>query len=77
MGVPGAFAFGFQRAVAKWWQGEKDFWGTTWGWLKSTTAGVAREIWDRVTSPFETLEQMGRAGWEGARKAYEMLTDIT
>lgn len=31
---------GVMRGIGKWWDGEKDFWGTAWGALKSSVASI-------------------------------------
>ena len=68
-----------QRIVhlSVWWDGEKDFWGSTWGYLKSTTAYVGDVIWDAVsTNPIDTAKLLGRAAWEGTESIYAQLENL-
>ena len=75
-GAAGDFINGVGRGISSWWNGEKDFWGSAWGWLKSTTSSAASAAWDAVTSPIETAQALGRAAWDGAQAAYEQLENL-
>ena len=40
MGAGRDYYEGVGKGIAGWWDGEKDFWGTAWGALKSSTAAI-------------------------------------
>lgn len=68
LGAGGDFVGGVGKGLSIWWNGEKDFWGSAWGWLKSTSASVGNAVWDGVTSPIETAQALGRALGAGRRR---------
>ena len=49
-GVASDFANGVGRGIQSWWDGESEFWGSAWGWLKSTTAAVGGYVYDGVAN---------------------------
>ena len=75
-GAAGDFINGVGRGISSWWNGEKDFWGSAWGWLKSTTSSVANAAWDAVSNPIDTAQAIGRAAWDGAQAAYAQLENL-
>ncbi|MEP3945070.1 hypothetical protein [Ascidiaceihabitans sp.] len=76
LGAGGDFVGGVGKGLSIWWNDEKDFWGSAWGWLKSTSASVGNAVWDGVTSPIETAQALGRAAWSGAEAAYGQLENL-
>lgn len=64
---------GIGDGVESWWNAEKDFWGSAWGWLKSTTVSVISSTWNAVTNPIETAQRI----WEGVNEVHEQLGNLT
>lgn len=44
IGAIGDFYDGIGRGITNWWDGEKEFWGTAWGALKSSAAAVGNYL---------------------------------
>lgn len=40
LGAAGDLGEGVMKGIGEWWDGEKDFWGTAWGALKSSAAAI-------------------------------------
>lgn len=49
-GATSEFANGIGRGIQAWWEGESEFWGSAWGWLKSTTASAGGYVFDGATN---------------------------
>ncbi|MCK2167774.1 hypothetical protein [Thalassospira xiamenensis] len=76
LGAAGSFVDGVGNGISAWWDGEKDFWGSAWGWLRSTTSQAALTAWDSLSNPVDTTQSIGRAVWDGAQEAYGHLETL-
>ncbi|MEO1564358.1 MAG: hypothetical protein AAFR98_13055, partial [Pseudomonadota bacterium] len=83
-GVAGAAADlgeGIMRGIGNWWDGEKDFWGTAWGALKSSVAAIdaylaeanaeGLPMWVPGAAVWNLLGKLGRDAAHGMASIFE------
>ena len=76
LGAGGDFVSGVGSGLSSWWQGEKDFWGSALGFLKSTTAAVGSAVWEGVSNPIDTLESIAQTHMDVAKALADFMRGL-
>ena len=84
LGAGGDFVSGIGSGLSSWWSGEKDFWGSAWGYLKSSTAAVGGVLydagaatWDAVSDPVGTARAAARVTREAIDAGVDMVAALS
>ncbi|WP_226553567.1 hypothetical protein [Celeribacter naphthalenivorans] len=77
LGAGGDFITGVGSGMSSWWDGEKDFWGSVSGALKSSAAKVGNAVWDRVSNPIDTLQGIAQAHAKAITTGVDVVKALT